>query len=216
MKQRWEHLVGVAGALLLAYGSWLGLFVTPPDRMQGDVMRIMYVHVPAAWAALLAFTVAFVAAIVSLWTARAAWDALLEACTEVGVVLGILLLALGSAWARPIWGVWWDWDPRLTTSAVLVLAFLGILALRGFVDDARQRATWSAVAAIVAFVDVPVVYYSVRWWRSLHQVQSTKSTMDATMYEALLVNSLAFVLVGTWLVVRRWRIAREQQRLEMA
>lgn len=216
MKDRWEHLVGVLGLGLLAFGTWQGLIVAPPDMYMGDVARIMYVHVPTAWTALLCFTLAFVVAIGWLVRGTWRWDSLQEAAIEVGVVLGALLIAQGSIWARPTWGVWWDWDPRLTTSAVLVLAFGGILALRAFVDDPKRRATWTAVASIVAFVDVPIVYFSVRWWRSLHQVQSSPETVDSPMVLALRVNAFAFLLLGTWLVVRRYRVARRRNEAELA
>jgi heme exporter protein C len=216
MKNRWEHVVGLFGVVLFLVGSYRGLFVAPPDQFMGDVMRIMYVHVPAAWATLLCFTAVFFFAIAWLWRGAWRWDALLEAGTEVGVVLGCLLIALGSIWARPTWGVWWDWDPRLTTAAVLVLAFGGILALRGFVDDPQRRATWSAVAAIIAYVDVPVVYFSVRWWRSLHQVQSSPSTVDSSMVTPLRINAFAFLFFAIWFIARRYRIAKARRDAELA
>lgn len=216
MKDRWEHLVGALGLVLLGVGTWQGLVVAPPDKYMGDVARIMYVHVPTAWTALLCFTAAFLASIGWLVRGGWRWDGAQEATIEVGVVLGVLLIAQGSVWARPTWGVWWDWDPRLTTSAVLVLAFGGILALRAFVDDPRRRATWTAVASIVAFVDVPIVYFSVRWWRSLHQVQSSPETVDSPMVFALRINAVAFLLLGTWLVVRRYRVARRRNEAELA
>ena len=122
---------------------------------------------------MLVLTFAFGCALVSLLRGGWTWDARLEAAIEAGVVLSALVCIQGSIWARPTWGVWWDWDPRLTTTAVLLFAFGGILALRQFVDDPVKRAVWSAVAVVIAYVDVPLVYFSVRWWNSLHQVQST-------------------------------------------
>ena len=215
MKQRWEHLVGALGLLLLLVGSWQGLFVVPADREMFEVQRIMYVHVPAAWAALLCFTFVFGCAVAWLVRGSWLWDALLEASIEVGVVLGTLLIALGSIWAKPTWGVWWDWDPRLTTAAVMVLAFAAILALRSFVDDPQRRATWSAVAAIIAYVDVPVVYFSVQWWRTLHQAQSSPETVDAVMVLPLRINAFAFLFLAVWFVARRYRIARRELAREL-
>ena len=147
----------------------------------GDVQRIIYVHVPTAWNAMLVLTFAFVCGIVSLLRGGWTWDARLEAAVEAGVVLSGLVCMQGSIWARPTWGVWWDWDPRLTTTAVLLFAFGGILALRQFVDDPVKRAVWSAVAVVIAYVDVPLVYFSVRWWNSLHQVQSTPADRVARL-----------------------------------
>jgi heme exporter protein C len=145
------------GIVCLGIGTYIGLFVAPPEELMGQVQRIMYVHVPTAWNALLAMTFAFVCAIVFLFNSDWKWDERMEAAIEVGVVLAFLLCCQGSIWAKPTWGVWWDWDPRLTTTAVLLFAFLGILALRKFVDDPVRRAIWSAVATIIAYVDVPIV-----------------------------------------------------------
>lgn len=211
----WEHFVGAVGLVLLLVGVYMGLFVAPGERHMGEVQRIMYVHVPTAWSAMLAFTLVFVAAVGWLWRGKWHWDLLVEASTEVGVILGALMLAQGSIWARPTWGVWWDWDPRLTTSAVMVLSFSALLALRGFVDDPEKRATWTAVAAIIAFVDVPIVYYSVRWWRSLHQLQSSTSTMDPTMVKVLGFNGFAVLLLTVWFIARRYRIARTELDAEL-
>ena len=132
------------GLLLLLAGSAIGLFHAPAEEHMGDVQRIMYVHVPTAWNAMLGLTFAFFCALAVLWRGSWRYDARLEASIEVGVVLAALLCMQGSIWARPTWGVWWDWDPRLTTTAVLLFAFNGILALRHFVDDPVRRATWSA------------------------------------------------------------------------
>lgn len=204
----WIH--GAIGLVLLAVGGWLGLVWAPPDAHMGDVARILYVHVPAAWMAMVAFTVSFVAAVAYLFTSRPSWDATIEASIEVGVVLNALLLVLGSLFARPTWGVWWDWDPRLTASAVMMLTFVGVLLLRGLVEDADRRALWSAVATIVAFVNIPVTYMSVRWWRSLHQVQSSPSTMSPEMVVALRVSAYAFLFLMAWFIAARWRIAMQR------
>jgi heme exporter protein C len=208
--------LGLLGVVLLGVGSYWGLFLAPPDRFMGDVMRIMYVHVPAAWTTLLCFTLVFGAAIVRLVRRSTKADALLEAGIEVGLVLGVLLVCLGSIWARPTWGVWWDWDPRLTSVAVMLLAFGGIAALRALVEDPVQRATWSAVASVAAYVNIPIVYFSVRWWRSLHQVQSSPRTVDADMVIPLRVNAFAFLFLAACFIAVRYRIARRAQLAEEA
>jgi len=122
----------------------------------------------------------------------------------------------GSIWARPTWGVWWDWDPRLTTTAVMFFAFVGILALRRFVEDPVKRATWSAVATIIAYVDVPIVYYSVRWWNSLHQMQSSPETVSAVFVIPLRTNAFGVLFFMTGLITLRTRIASLRLRQEMA
>jgi heme exporter protein C len=176
----------------------------------------MYVHVPAAWSTLLCFTAAFVCALGWLFRGRWGWDAALEATMEVGVVLGATLLALGSIWARPTWGVWWDWDPRLTSAAVMEVSFIGIIALRSFVDDPEQRARWSSVATILAYVDVPIVYFSVKWWKTLHQPFSSPQTVDSAMVLPLRINAFAFLFIAIWFVARRWRLAYAERRREVA
>src|SRR5688572_15927929 len=145
------------GVLSLLIGSYIGLFVAPAERYMGDVQRIMYVHVPTAWNAMLALTFSFLCALMFLFRGDWRWDSRLEASMEFGVTLSVLLCIQGSIWAKPTWGIWWDWDPRLTTTAVMVFAYAGILALRRFVEEPSRRATWSAVATLIASVDVPIV-----------------------------------------------------------
>jgi len=201
------YMVAGAGLLLLVVGSYWGLAYAPRETYMGDVQRIMYVHVPTAWNAMLAFTFAFGCAIASLIRGGYRWDTRLEASMEVGVVLSTLLCIQGAIWAKPTWGVWWDWDPRLTTTAVLVLAFSGIIALRSFVDDPGRRAVWSAVAAIIAYVDVPIVYFSVKWWNSLHQMQSTPETVSKAFHWPLRINAIGILLLMWGLIALRARIA---------
>lgn len=203
----WEHAVGVLGLILLTVGNYYGLFVAPPERMMGEVGRILYVHVPAAWLAMIAFFIAFVGAMGHLMSGRQGFDHLVEAACEVGVMLNALMLIEGSIFARPTWGVWWSWDPRLTASAVMMITFIGVLLLRGAVIDPERRATWSSVATVIAFVNIPITYISVRW-RSLHQIQSTSDTLNDTMRGVLYLNTVAFLLLTIWFIARRWRIAR--------
>ncbi|MFN7130948.1 MAG: cytochrome c biogenesis protein CcsA [Myxococcales bacterium] len=202
--------------LLLGVGSYIGLFVAPREHFMGEVQRIMYIHVPTAWNAMLAMTFAFVCAVAFLFTSKWKWDALLEASAEIGVVLAFLLCCQGAIWAKPTWGVWWDWDPRLTTTAVMLVAFVGILALRRFVEDPVRRATWSAVATIVAYVDVPIVYFSVRWWNSLHQMQSTPETVDKPMITPLRINAFGILALLIALIILRSQVSAARTRSELA
>ena len=210
----WDQACAWLGLALLLVGSFLGLFVAPPERFMGEVQRIMYVHVPCAWVSLLCYTFAFVMAIVSLWSHRPRYDAITTAAIEVGLLLNALLLVQGMIWGRAAWGVFWDWDVRLTTSLVMLLLFAGILTLRTFVDDVSRRATWTAVATIVSYVDVPLVYFSVLWWRSLHQQPSTPSTVDPLMILPLRLNALAVLFLAIWMVARRSRLEMARLRRE--
>lgn len=204
------------GVILLLAGSYLGLFVAPKERYMGDVQRIMYVHVPTAWNWMLAVLFAFFSAIAFLFTSNYKWDARTEAGLEVGTLFAFLLCVQGSIWAKPTWGVWWDWDPRLTSVAVLLFAFLGILALRQFVDDPARRAIWTAVATIIASVDLPIVYFSVKWWNSLHQTQSTPQTVASQFHLPLRLNAFAILFLMIGFIMVRSRIAALRLERETA
>jgi heme exporter protein C len=203
----WPYLTAAFGLGLLLWGSYWGLALAPREEYMGDVQRIMYVHVPTAWNAMLALTFTFGCSLAFLFRGDWRWDARQEAGMEVGTVLSALLCMQGAIWAKPTWGVWWDWDPRLTTTAVMVFAFAGILALRRFVDDPIKRAVWSAVACIVAFVDVPIVYFSVKWWNSLHQLQSTPETVSRAFHWPLRINAFGVLFLMIGLIGLRSRVA---------
>ncbi len=193
---------------LLSVGIYLGLWAAPPDRMMGDVYRIMFIHVPAAWLTLVAYTVTFAASIWYLWRSDARADALAEASSEVGVVLNVILLVTGSIWGKPTWGVWWTWDPRLTAAAIMAFAFAGYLAMRSLVEDNERRATWAAVVAMVIYADIPFVWMSVQRWNTLHQLQSSPETVAAPMVLALRVNAFAFLALYLWFTRLRYEVAR--------
>jgi len=202
----WTTLVG------LALTAALALFVVPPDAEQGDVQRLMYVHVPAAWLAFLSFGVVFVASVAYLRTGRIRWDRVAVSSAEIGVLFCVLTLALGSLWGRPVWGTWWTWDPRLTTTVVLLLIYVGYLSLRNVADSPSRRAHWSAVVGVVGFVDVPIVHMSVVWWRSLHQqatvVRPGAPTMDTRMLLVLLLATAVFSVAYGYLMAVRLRVGR--------
>ena len=215
MRARLPWIFLALGTLLLLTGSYLGLFVAPAERFMGDVQRIMYVHVPTAWNWMLAVLFGFGCAVAFLFTNNLKWDSRMEAGLEVGVLLGFLLCVQGSIWAKPTWGVWWDWDPRLTSCAVLLMSSLGILALRGFVDDVSRRAVWSAVATIIAAVDLPIVYFSVKWWNSLHQAQSTPQTVASAFHLPLRMNAFGVLFVMIGFIMLRTRVAALRREAEV-
>jgi heme exporter protein C len=204
------------GAGLFLFGSWWGLFLAPREQYMGDVQRIMYVHVPTAWNWMLAVIFAFISAVMFLFTSNYKWDSRLEAGLEVSSLLAFLLCCQGSIWAKPTWGVWWDWDPRLTSVAVLLFAFVGIIALRNFVDDAARRAIWSSVATIIAAVDLPIVYFSVKWWNSLHQQPSSPKTVSSAFYIPLRVNAFAILFLMTGFIMLRARLASRRLANEVS
>lgn len=214
--------LGIASALSLVVLVLLGLSVAPPDAVQGDAQRLMYVHVPAALVAFAAFGVTTAASCLYLWrrTRHIGWDRLAASSAELGVLFTALTLGLGMLWGRPVWGVYWTWDARLITTAVLLFLYLGYLALRRMITDPGTRARRAALAAVVAFADVPVVHFSVEWWRSLHQ-ESTLAPggrfdpqIEGTMLLALLWGIGAFTIVYLYLLARRYRLAELEEGIE--
>ena len=211
-----ERLLGVAALLALGLSATLSLVVAPPDALQGEVQRLMYVHVPAAWLAYLSFFVVFVSSVAYLRTSRTRWDRVAAASAEIGVLFTALAIVLGALWGKPVWGTWWTWDPRLTTTAMLLLIYIGYIAVRRITDSPTRRARWSAVIGVVGFVDVPIVHLSVVWWRSLHQ-QSTVLRLggpqiEGSMLTALLVAVGAFTIVYAYLMAVRLRVGRLEER----
>ena len=186
----------------------LGLVVAPPDAVQGEAQRLMYVHVPAAWAAFLCFAAVLAASARRLTGGDDRHDRLAQAAAEVGVVLTALALATGSLWGRPTWGTWWAWDARVATTVAMLLVYLGYLCVRALVDGAHARVV--AAVGVVAFPVVPLVHFSVLWWRTLHQpptilAPSTSPPIDARMAAALFAAVVAFTVLTLWTVARRTR-----------
>lgn len=206
--------LGLATLLVVAAGAAAGLFLVPADALQGEPQRLMYVHVPAAWLAMLSFFVVFVMSVLYLVQRDPKWDLVAVSSAEVGVVFTGLAIFLGSLWGKPTWGVWWTWDPRLTTTAILLMIYVGYLVVRAFADDPEKRARWSAIIGIVGFIDVPIVYLSVLWWRTLHQPPSSPRSIAGEFVYVLLFNVAAFTLLYVYLMVRRYRLAVAERRLE--
>ena len=219
--RRGTVVLGAITVVSLGVLGVLGLFVSDPDYVQGDAVRLMYLHVPAAWIAYLAYGVTSLASALYLWkrTRSPAWDTLAGASAEIGVLFTGLTLILGSLWGRPVWNVWWAWDARIVSTAVLFFLYLGYLALRRVPADPAVRAKRSSIAALVAFVDVPVVHFSVEWWRTLHQKGSVfnrelSPTIDGNLAWALLSGVFAFTFLYLYLLERRYRLAVLEDRIE--
>lgn len=209
-----------AGAALAVAVALTAALASPPDRLQGELVRLMYVHVPAAWTAFLAYGVTLVAGLVWLWRRTAVWDRLAAASAEAGVFFTGLAIAMGAIWGRPTWGVWWTWDARLVTTALLFFVYLGYLALRRAIDDPVARARRSAVFGVVAFAMVPLVHFSVLWWRTLHQPPSllrpAAPAIGGGMLAALLLSVLAFTALFVLIVRTRMRLGAADAALDAA
>jgi heme exporter protein C len=213
-----ERALGILAVMGLLAGLYAGFVYAPRDAVQGEVQRIMYLHVPLILVSYLAFFVVFVMSILYLARRRERHDAIAHSSAEIGVLFTALAIAAGSIWGRPTWGTWWTWDARLTTTTILLLIFIGYLMLRALVDDPSRGATFSAVLGIIGFLDVPIIHMSVVWWRTLHQPASVlrpgPSTVAPDMQVALYTNLAAFVLLYAYFLVKR--IQLEEARWELS
>lgn len=190
------------GGLLLLRNLYLIFLVLPDESSQGPVYRILFFHVPAWWTAFLAVGVGAAASIVYLIRKNLRWDSLAVAANEVGLVFFLVGITLGSIWGRVAWGIWWTWDARLTSALICVLLYAGYLALRRGIDDLTQRARVTAVFSLFAFCDVPVVWYSIRWWRTQHP---QPMQLPPDMMSVLLQNWLAIMLLVAALMIIRFQ-----------
>jgi heme exporter protein C len=211
-------ILAVLAALLLAYSTYLALVVAPTERTMGDVQRIFYYHVPSAWTAFLLFSVNLVASVIYLVRRSAKADAVALVSAEVGVVFCTIVLVTGPIWARPVWGIWWTWDLRLTLTLVLWLIYVSYLMLRRF-SDSSQTPKLAAVLAIFGALDVPLVYFSIWFFRTQHPqpVIGGGGSLDPRMLHVLLINWLAFscfAFVVCWWRYRLEILQREVDELE--
>lgn len=178
-----------------AWGLWAALFQAPADYQQGDSARILYIHVPSAWMSMFIYALmALYAAIALIWRIKLC-EALAMACAPIGAAFTVITLATGSLWGRPMWGTWWEWDPRLTSELILLFLYLGVIGLNAAIEERRTAARAAGFLAIVGVAILPVIRYSVEWWNSLHQGATIKvmgeSSLDPSMVAPLIVMVLA-------------------------
>ena len=214
-----SQLLAILSLTLIGVVLILGLGVTGPDFEQGEYVRILYVHPAVSWVAYVAFGVTSLASL--LWlrpkSRKPMWDQIAGSSAEIGVVFTFLSLVTGSIYGRPTWGVWWTWDPRTTTTMLLLFLYIGVLALRQIPQDRETRARRSAVAALLAFVNVPIVHYSVDWWKkSLHQTASVATTtkqVHGLQLATIFISLFTFTVVYSWLLLLRYRVTRWEDSL---
>jgi heme exporter protein C len=215
------RIIGIAAVISVAATVWLGLWVTPEAKVFGNLYRLVYIHPATAFVALyVAFALATLASLLYLWprTRSLFWDRLAAASVEVGVVFLTLTCVSGSIWGRPTWGVWWAWDAMLTATALLVVMYLGYLAIRRVPAEADVRAKRSAFAALIAALDIPIVHFSVDWWHTLHQGATVLNAnlsprIHGWMAWTMLLSFVALLLVFLWMLLVRYRIGVLQDRL---
>jgi len=216
MREKTLIVLCIVAAILLAHNLYVILLVLPDEVAQGPIFRIIFLHVPAAWTAFLGFLAAAVASALYLVRKDLRYDAFAVAVTEVGLAFAAANLVTGMIWARIIWGIWWTWDARLTSMLVCWLLYAGYLMLRHAVEEPTQRARIAAVFSIFASVDVPIVFFSIRWWRTQHPqpVVWGGGSMDPAYWNMLFLNWVPLLLLGMVMVVIRLRQERRQRELE--
>ena len=211
--------LGALSVVMLAIFTYMCFFYAPEDLAQGPVQRVFYPHVGSAWVAGLAFFAVFVSSIAYLATRDLKWDGYAAASAEVGLLFTNGTLVLGMIWGKSFWGTYWAWDPRLTSVLVLWLLYLAYTALRAYVVEPTRRARFSSVLGIVAFLDVPIIYFSVKWWRTQHPslvIEGGKAAMPTPMLQTLIFGTITFTFFYLYLATMRMRMARldRQARLE--
>ncbi|MBI4336844.1 MAG: cytochrome c biogenesis protein CcsA [Chloroflexi bacterium] len=210
-------LLGVT-AVMVAVTLYLGLLWAPPDAIMGDVQRIFYFHVPIAWVGFLAFGIVFVASIAYLVKGTDGWDHLAYSAAEIGVLFATLILVTGSIWGKPVWGVWWQWTPQLTTSLILWFIYLAYLLLRIYGPAGGQGARYAAVLGIIGFIDVPIVYFSSILWREwLHPgkvVGPAGGSVEPSMMVVLMVSLVTSTVLFSYLLLERYTLRKATATVE--
>lgn len=209
-------LVAAAASVMLVIAHWTIWFHAPLEATMGLAQKIFYLHLPLAWWALISFFMVFVGSVGVLWCKRDVWDHLAGAAAEIGVLFSALALITGSLWARPAWNVWWTWDPRLTTALIMWFVYMGYLVLRSSPLPVVKRRTLCAVLGIVAFVDIPLVFFSTRLWRSIHPsvMSASGGGMEPEMWQAMGLSLAAMGLLWLALLLFRSRQMALQARLD--
>jgi heme exporter protein C len=197
LAQRLAPVFAIAAALLAIAGLWVGLVVAPTDAQQGESYRIIFVHVPAAWMSMVVYLAMAAWAAVGLALNSRLSFMMAQALVPTGALMTVLALATGSIWGQPTWGTWWVWDARLTSELLLLFLYLGVLALRGAIEDPQRADRAAALLALVGVVNVPVIYFSVKWWNTLHQGASISLTKAPSMASDMLLG-LGLMTLAFW------------------
>jgi heme exporter protein C len=211
--------LGAIAVLLVSASAYCNLFVAPTERTMGTIQRIFYLHVASAWTGLTAFFLCFLANLLYVARRQAKWDWLGVSAAEVGLAFTTIVLLTGPIWAHPVWGIWWTWDARLTSTFVLWLLYVAYLLLRSLVEEPERRALLSALFGIFAFVDVPLVFGSIRWWRTQHPqpvvMGGAGSGLDPTMWRVLLFSWLALSALLVVLLRQRYQLEALRSECEV-
>lgn len=211
-RDRWVNLLGLVSLITVGIGLYMAFVYAPTDSVQGHAQRIFYIHVPMAWLAYFAYGFIFVGSVGYLWKKDLKWDRLARGAAELGFLFTTLVLISGSLWGRPIWGTWWEWDARLTTTLVLWFIYLGYFVIRSYAGDMRKGASWAAVLGLIGAIDIPIIHLSVQWWRTLHPQPVVLDTSGPNLPNSMLVSMLvmffAFTLLFVYLLIQKVRIEK--------
>src|SRR6202050_3346829 len=215
----WKRgLVGATVLALVAASAYASLFIAPTERTMGLIQRIFYFHAASAWAGMTAFSVCFGANLLYVWRRQPKWDSLGVSAAEVGLAFITIVLITGPIWAKPVWGIWWAWDARLTSTLVLWLLYISFLLLRDLIADPDRRSMFSAIYGIFLFLDVPLVYFSIRIWRTQHPqpviLGGQGSGLDPTMRKVFYLCWLALTGVMVILIRQRYQLERARNEVE--
>jgi len=211
-----QKILDIAAVLMIIIALYFALIFAPGEKVMGAVQRIFYFHVASAWIAFFAFFVTFVFSILFLIKQNYTFDDIAESSAEIGILFCTVVLITGPIWAKPAWGVWWTWDPRLTTTTILWFIYAGYIMLRKFIEEPDKRAKFAAAVGIIGFIDVPIVFFSIRWWRTIHPnvVQEGGGGLHPDMLKALLISVFAFTLLYAAMLVKRTRISALSRKID--
>jgi heme exporter protein C len=208
MRFNFSKLLDISAALAIPVALYFAFIFAPMEARMGAIQKIFYFHVASAWVCFFALFVTFIASIVFLTKRNSASDYIAASSAEIGLLFCTIVLVSGPLWAKPVWGAYWSWDPRLTTTLVLWFIYAGYLLLRKFIAETERKRVYSAVLGIIGFVDVPIVFFSIRWWRTIHPnvIQKGGGGLHSHMLIALLVSIAAFTLLYIALMNKRVRL----------
>jgi heme exporter protein C len=210
------RVLGLGALFLLALTLLFGLVLSPPEEFQKDAVRLMYIHLPTIAVAYSGFAITLVGSAIHLRTRSKFWDLVAGSAAEIAVLFTAFLLISGALWGKPTWGVYWQWEPRLTSTAVMFIMYLGYLALRRLDLPPDVRSRRAAILGVVSFLNIIIVHNSVRWWRGLHQGQTIgiDTQLDDLMLFSLFLSLVAFMTLGAWMLIHRFRVAWLEHQVE--
>ncbi len=213
----WTVITGVASVVTLLVATYMAFIYAPTDAVQGNAQRIFYIHVPMAWLSYFAYVVLVAGSIGYLWKRTLVFDRLARSAAELGFLFTTLVLITGAIWGRPIWGTWWQWEARLTTTLILWFIYLGYFMVRSYAGEPERAARFASVLAIVGAIDIPIIHMSVRWWRTLHPepivINASGPDLPNSMLVTLIVSFIGFTIFFVHLMIQKMRIEEARDAL---